>query len=96
VSRPLPGGARRLFPDYDPAALADPAHAPFVIARLLEDGDGTDLRWLAERYGEARLAGWLAAAGGRALSRRSRAFWRLLLATPAAPPLAAAAALWPL
>jgi hypothetical protein len=93
---PPPPAARRLFAHYDPAALGEPAHRPFLIARLLEEGDAADLRWLAAEVGEPALAGWLAAHGGRGLSRRSRAFWQTVLGPTAAPAPAAAAALWPL
>ena len=97
----LPPGAARLFPHHDGAGLDHERAAPFLIARLLEDGDGADLAWLAARAGEAGLADWLARRGGRQLSARSRAFWRLVLGRPGrpaetAPPGAAAADLWPL
>lgn len=91
----LPAGARRLFPGYDPDELAAPGFADFVIARLCEDGDSADCAWLASRWGEERLARWLARSGGRALSPRSRAFWQRVLATSAGRPAAASRELWP-
>ena len=97
----LPPGTARLFPHHDGAGLDLESAAPFLIARLLEDGDGADLRWLAAQVGEGDLAGWLARRGGRQLSARSRAFWQLVLGRPGrpaetAPPGAEAADLWPL
>jgi hypothetical protein len=91
----LPAAALRLFPHHEAADLALPAAAPFVIGRLLEDGDRADLRWLLAALPEAAVAGWLASRGGRGLSRRSRAFWELVVG-PAVPPDPAAAELWPL
>lgn len=55
-----------------------------MINRLLEDGDGADLAWLCEEVPEADLAGWLRRHGRRKLSRRSRAFWEIVLGTAAA------------
>lgn len=88
----LPDGARRLFaPDVEVAPTAD-----FVVERLLEDGDSQDLRWLTSQRGEAALGDWLARLGGRRLSRRSRAFWALVLARDPGPAAPAASELWPL
>lgn len=81
----LPENTARLFPHYDAAGLdvgPDGRTAPFLIGRLLEDGDGTDLRWLAGKVAEAHLADWLARCGGRQLSTRSLAFWRVVLGPP--------------
>lgn len=77
------------------------------VARLLEEGSGEELRDLVadlrgegggegEGGAEAVLASWLAARGGRELSRRSRAFWELVLAVPAGPAHPLAPELWPL
>jgi hypothetical protein len=95
----LPAAARRLFPHCEPADLALPAATPFVVGRLLEDGDRADLAWLFGALPEAEVAAWLASRGGRQLSRRSRAFWGLVVGpapTPDPAPDPAAAELWPL
>ncbi len=82
-----PPAARRLFPDQPPADLDLTSAAPFVVERLLEDGDGADLAWLFAALSEARVSAWLAERGDRRLSRRSRAFWSLVLGAdfPASP-----------
>jgi hypothetical protein len=69
-----------------------------VIARLLEDGDSTDLAWLCEAVPEAELADWLGRHGGRKLSRRSRAFWEVVLGavSATAPEPQTRRELWPL
>lgn len=73
---------------------------PFLIARLLEDGDGADLAWLTEAIAEDDLAAWLERHGGRQLSRRSRAFWEIVLGVvpkqSAGPVPETGALLWPL
>ena len=66
------------------------------IGRLLEDGDGEDLRRLVAACGEARLVAWLEERGGRQLSRRSRAFWARVLRSEPSAPAPTAEALWPL
>jgi hypothetical protein len=92
----LPAGARRLFPHYDEADLTlERARFP-LIARLLEDGDAADLAWLLGAVGEAAVADWFARHGGRQLSRRSRAFWEIVLGQPASPVHPQAESLWPL
>lgn len=92
----LPEHTRRLFPDCEEAELLQPAGRGQLIARLLEDGDEEDLRWLAATLGEATLTEWFAHWGGRRLSRRSRAFWRTVLGVEPPPPPPLAEALWPL
>jgi hypothetical protein len=88
----LPEGARRLFP---PDVAVAP-EADLVVERLLEEGDSADLRWLARRRGEAALAQWFGRCGGRRLSRRSRAFWALVLDCAPSPSAPGAEELWPL
>ena len=74
----LPDGTFRLFPELPPEDLGSPP-GPYVVGRLLEEGDGDDLRWLSRTVDEAVLRAWLEERGGRQLSRRSRAFWVRLL-----------------
>lgn len=97
----LPAGARRLFPHYEENDLDPRRAAPFLISRLLEDGDAADLAWLSQALGEnaeAGLAAWLERHGARQLSVRSRAFWELVLGRHAGPEADSAtrSALWPL
>jgi hypothetical protein len=84
-----------LFPHHQPAAVAAPEYRDFLLARLLQEGDRDDLRWLFRAVDANAAAAFVASSGGRKLDRRSRAFWETLLATPASKPAAAAAALWP-
>jgi hypothetical protein len=78
--------------ERDGAAVA----GSFVIGRLLEDGDGADLRWLFANVPEEAAAAWLGERGGRQLSARSRAFWEVLLGVPAGPASEIGRELWPL
>jgi hypothetical protein len=45
---------------------------------------------------EAELAAWLERHGGRKLSRRSRAFWEVVLAAVPGPAAESGDLLWPL
>ena len=95
----LPISAERLFGHYDLGALDLRQAAPFLIGRLLEDGDAADLRWLAGTYPETELTAWLTRHGERALSARSLAFWRTVLGDRSADPTGCSARtfdLWPL
>jgi hypothetical protein len=90
-----PPDTARLFPDD--ASLPDPAaDRPYLFARLLEEGERADLRWLTALVPEAEIAAWFATSGGRALTHRSRSFWQLVLGVEPAPAPAVAAELWPL
>ena len=93
----LPAATRRLFAPWDEAAVLAPEGETLLIGRLLEDGDRRDLRWLVARVGEAGLTRWFARRARRQLSRRSRAFWALLLDRPVAEgDEVSGGALWPL
>ena len=89
----LPERTARLFPDREVPSIEGRG---LLIERILEDGDGEDLRWLSTEVPEADLAAWVARAGARKLSRRSRAYWALVLGVESGAPVEAAAALWPL
>ena len=73
-----------------------PGDSSLVIGRLLEDGDGADLGWLCEAVPEEDLAAWLERHGGRKLSRRSRAFWEVVLGAAPGPAPETGDLLWPL
>lgn len=88
----LPNGAQRLFFDD----LVVDARSDFALERLLEEGDSVDLRWLVTERGEAALTEWLRCRGGRRLTRRSRAFWGLVLGWRPSPESRLAPELWPL
>lgn len=75
----LPSYTRRLFDGYAEADLTLPEHRPFLCERLLEEGDHADLHWLTSQVPEDELRDQVRRFGGRRLSARSRAFWRLLL-----------------
>jgi hypothetical protein len=87
---------KRLFTNYPEGDLTLDRGGPLLIARLLEDGDSEDLAALAAQVSEPALADWLARHGGRQLSRRSRAFWEVVLGIEAGPSVPGAGELWPL
>jgi hypothetical protein len=87
--------ADRFF-GYEAGDVLDPAHRDFLVARLMEDGTGEELRWLLRTVGREPLASLLERRGGRALSRRSRAFWERVLGVASAPSHPLARELWPL
>lgn len=87
---------KRLFTSYEEGDLTPDRGGSLLIARLLEDGDSADLSRLAAQVSEPALADWLARHGGRQLSRRSRAFWEVVLGREAGPSVPGAKELWPL
>lgn len=92
----LPPGSRRLF--AHPEEIDPQNHQPYVVGRLLEEGDSVDLRALTSSLSEDDLKDWFRRRGGRQLSSRSRAFWSLVLGIPETEPPRPelAEALWPL
>jgi len=87
--------ADRFF-GYDAGDVLDPANRDFLIARLMEEGTGEELHRLLRTVGREPLASLLERRGGRALSRRSRAFWERVLGVHSAPSHPLAHELWPL
>jgi hypothetical protein len=88
------GGGRHS--DSPALRLDDPGQRTLAIGQLLEDGDRADLAWLAARVGRDELVGWFDRHACRLLSRRSRAFWAVVLDRPLPPARPLAVALWPL
>jgi hypothetical protein len=72
----LPASVARHFTESPD--LADPCARAAVVARLLEDGDRADLRWLAAHIPDSEITAWFERHGARRLSRRSRAFWAVV------------------
>lgn len=68
----------RFFWDVDPARLDPKRHKAYIVERLLEFGDEKAVRWLFEEYTRDDVAAVLVSS--RALSLKSRNFWRLRLA----------------
>ncbi len=92
----LPSNAVRLFPHHNLAEVERPEYRGFLISRLLEEGDRSDLRWLAANFGEREMRRFLAACGGRRLSCRSRRFFERVLGIEASQPAEAASEVWSL
>jgi hypothetical protein len=74
---------------------------PYVMARLLEDGDREDLAWLCRQLPASALAAWVERHGARRLSRRTLAYWAVTLDRPdllpeRQPALERRRELWPL
>ncbi len=100
----LPDEARRLFGETGataPPELDAGAPDPYLLARLLEDGDRADLAWLRGQLPAGALAAWVERHGARRLSRRSLAFWAAVLDQPdlrpeRLPELVRRRELWPL
>jgi hypothetical protein len=94
---PPPAATRRLFFGYEEllGRTPTPDETAFLIERLLEEGNGQDLRWLFGAFGEASVAGWFER-HGRCLSRRSRQYWSHVLRRPCGEPATEARELWPL
>jgi len=94
----IPEGAMRLLAGSfagPPERLLTEEGRSLLCARLLEDGDQADLRWLLGSLGAEAVAAWFAEHGGRLLSPRSCAFWSLVLDQESGPSSPVASALWP-
>ncbi len=85
----------RLFVGRAPDVLTAGGRSA-LIEKLLEEGDSSDLRYLASTVGEEELAGWFESQGGRRLSFRSRVFWSWVLDRPIPEPHPLTEQIWPL
>jgi hypothetical protein len=92
----LPAATRRRFDDTASEDLLAASGRSLLIERILEEGEDEDVQALVRALGEPALADWLVRAGGRKLSRRSRAYWSIVLGVPAGAAIPSAALLWPL
>ena len=75
----LPVTSKWLFPEYDFARMNPEEYAGVVIERMLDRGSWSEVNWLFDFYGEARITNWVRQHGFRLLSPRSFALWRLNL-----------------
>ena len=76
MARRLPTRLKWLFWDVDPASVDLARHQRFVLARILERGRLTDVRWALRQYGEGSILEFMRHSGHPELSARTRAFWR--------------------
>jgi hypothetical protein len=75
----LPESLHPLFWDCRPDTVDLDAHAPFVLERVLEYGSLAAVRWALESYGPERIRTFLRDRGRRTLSRKTLAFWTMIL-----------------
>lgn len=85
VGTMIPSEFHRLFWDCQPDHLEPEAHAPFVLERVLEYGSLGAIRWAMEVYGLERIREFLMNRGRRTLSRKTLAFWVLILGLDSEP-----------
>ena len=81
----IPRELHHLFWDCHPDQVDPEAHAPFVMERLLEYGTLAGVRWALAVYGPERIKRFLMDRGRRTLSRKTLAFWILILGLDAEP-----------
>jgi uncharacterized protein DUF6922 len=81
----IPPEARPLFWDCRPDQLDLETHAPFILGRVLEYGSLASVRWAIDIYGTERIKTFLRERGRRTLSRKTLAFWTLILGLEAEP-----------
>lgn len=75
----VPADMEWLFPEYAFEDVDTQTHQGVIIERVLERGSWEQVRWLFRTYSEERVADWVRQHGFRLLSKRSFAFWRLVL-----------------
>lgn len=65
-----------LFWDTDPATIDPTKHAKYIIERIMDFGDDSEVRWMWKQYPKKLLAD--VARSSKVLRKSSRTFWRLL------------------
>ena len=78
ISR-LPKNLHWLFWSVDPTALDVRQDADPIIARIVEFGGLSEVRWMLRRYGRERVHTFFRDVGDNELSRRTVSFWRCYL-----------------
>ena len=68
--------APELFDDVRPQTIDLEAHAPFVIARVLDRGTMRSVSALVRAYGMDRIERFFTEGGAARVSRRTLALWR--------------------
>jgi hypothetical protein len=75
----LPARLRPFFWDYRLSELSWSRDRDLIASRILQAGDWPAITWLRRRLGDKNLRAWLISGGARALDRRRRNFWDLVL-----------------
>ena len=75
----VPAELRWLFWNDDFSRLDLHRDEDHVIARVLEHGGLTEVRWLLAQYGTQRIRRFFRTVGHPDISDRTRAFWRVIL-----------------
>lgn len=65
-----------LFWDVDPDALDVDKDEVYILARVLERGRLSDVRWVMETYGLNRIHRFFRDVGHSEISKRTTGFWR--------------------
>ncbi len=81
----VPPEFHHLFWDCQPERLDSEIYAPYVLERVLEYGSLASARWALDVYGAGRIKTFLMGCGRRTLSRKTLAFWILMLGLDAEP-----------
>jgi hypothetical protein len=76
----LPDEVHWLFWETDAGRVDTEAHAEFVMARVLEFGRMSEVRWLLRTYGRERLHAFLREVGHPELTSRTLDFWHAAFA----------------
>jgi hypothetical protein len=79
----VPGFLRPFFWDVDFRSLSIDGSSYFIISRLMEHGDEAVMSFLLKTYSREALTDVLRTS--RALSRRSRNFWKIVLEVGSEP-----------
>ena len=91
-----PGTVERHLFALPPDSARRPESRGLVLARVLEEGDRSELAWLAGEVSRQEITDFVRNHGGRKLSSRSRRFWSRALGIQASAPHPLAEELWPL
>lgn len=84
-AQPLPRSFETFFPEYAPKSLNPGREATTILARLLEQGGQSQLRWIFKRYTKKEIKEFLKEDGARLLSPPCLNFWCLFLSVPISP-----------
>jgi hypothetical protein len=75
---PIPKKLFWIFWEVDPSDIDLERDANYVIARIVEHGTLSELRWVVRKYGLERIHRFFRDVGHPELSKRTLGFWRAL------------------
>lgn len=78
--REIPEHVKRLFWDVRKEEIDLHLHCPYIISRIIDYGNGEDVKWMLKTYKQKQIVEVLKRRRG--ISRKSAIFWSIFFQIP--------------